>query len=145
MARQNYIYFSEKLLQRDCKARVKALKKMRMRMKTRFMMVFRLFKLKKHGVPLGPLLPKKKSSSPSKLKETVLNIVHEEDEHDDRDIVTIRNATQIPSAICENIYEDIIYEFILLHADSIIRAQSFLLMIIHRNRYLKLKSAAAII
>ena len=73
-------------------------------------------------------------------------MVHEEeDEHDDRDVVTVRNVSQIPSVLCDNIYEDIIYEFVLLHADSIIRAKSFLLMIIHRNRYLKLKSAAAVI
>ena len=52
---------------------------------------------------------------------------------------------QIPENLCESMFEDIVYEFVLLHADAIIRTQSFLLMIIHRHRYRKLKQAAIII
>ena len=52
---------------------------------------------------------------------------------------------QIPENLCESMFEDIVYEFVLLHADAIIRTQSFLLMIIHRHRYRKLKQAASII
>jgi len=116
------------------------LRQMRMRLKTRFMLVFRLFRLKKYGVPLGPPLPRKKLPSPSKLREAQLNVVKEEDEEDqERQEKRIRNVSQIPSSICESMYEDIIYEFILLHADAIIRAQSFLLMVVHRKRYLKLR------
>jgi len=122
------------------------LKQMRMRLKTRFMLIFRLFRLKKYGVPLGPPLPRKKLASPSRLKEVQLNVVKEEDDEDrERLEKRIRNVSQIPETICENIYEDIIYEFILLHADAIIRAQSFLLMVVHRRRYLKLRRASSVI
>ena len=145
LARQNYIYFSEKLIARENKARAKALRKMRMRLKTRFMLVFRLFRLKKYGVPLGPPLARKKLASPSKLKEVQLNVVQEEDEEHERTEKRIRNVSQIPESLCENIYEDIIYEFILLHADAIIRAQSFLLMVVHRRRFLKLRQASSVI
>jgi hypothetical protein len=58
---------------------------MRLRMKSRFMKLFRLFRLKKYGEPLGPAIkmsPKKaksiiSGSSPSRLKE-MLNVVEED-------------------------------------------------------------------
>lgn len=28
---------------------------------------------------------------------------------------------EIPRSLCENLFEDIVYEFILLHADSVVR------------------------
>jgi len=60
LTRQNYIYFSEKLQALDTKNRIKALKKMRMRMKTRYMMVYRLFRLKKYGESIGPVILQKR-------------------------------------------------------------------------------------
>jgi hypothetical protein len=61
--------------------RIKGLRKMRMRLKTRFMMIYRLFRFKKHGVPIGPPL-KKKEASPSKLKAD-LDIVEEQEEDEE--------------------------------------------------------------
>ena len=45
----------------------------------------------------------------------------------------------------DSIFEDIVYEFILLHADSVVRVHSFLLMLIHRRRYAKLKLSSGLI
>lgn len=58
-----------------------------MRMKTRFMKVFRLFRLKKYGEPIGPPLPQRSinQESPSKVDTSkLLNVVDEED-HDSDD------------------------------------------------------------
>ena len=48
-------------------------------------------------------------------------------------------------SIRDNIFEDIVYEFILLHADSVVRVHSFLLMLIYRRRYAKLKQVSGVI
>ncbi len=60
-------------------------------MKSRFLKVFRLFKFKKYGIPIGPPLPYRKKqlsitsgASPSKLYED-LNIVEERDDEDDKE------------------------------------------------------------
>jgi hypothetical protein len=112
------------------------LRKMRMRMKTKFMMVYRLFRLKKYNEPIGPVIPRKKLPSVFKAKEVLLDIVNEEEDHDsDRE----NDKTSILEYMRDNIFEDIVYEFILLHADSVVRVHSFLLMLIHRRRYAKLK------
>ena len=112
-----------------------------MRMKTKFMLVYRLFRLKKYNEAIGPAIPRKKLQSVLKPKE-VLDIVNEEEDHDsDRE----NDKTNILEYIRENIFEDIVYEFILLHADSVVRVHSFLLMLIHRRRYAKLKQASGII
>jgi hypothetical protein len=118
---------------------------MRLRMKTRFLKLYRYFRLRKYGEPLGPPLPARRHqlSSPSKLLEkspAILNIVEEEPhESDDFD----RDA--FLAQLAENVYEDIIYEYVLLHADSLVRAVSFLHMVIVRHRYLKLKQASSTI
>jgi hypothetical protein len=115
---------------------------MRMRMKTKFMMVYRLFRLKKYNEPIGPVIPRKKLPSVLKPKEVLLDIVNEEEDHDsDRE----NDKTSILEYMRDNIFEDIVYEFILLHADSVVRVHSFLLMLIHRRRYAKLKSASGLI
>lgn len=79
LAKQNYKYFSEKLIALDTKKKLRALRMMRMRMKTRFMMVYRLFRLKKYGEPIGPAImrPRKK-----RLENAPLDVVHEHDEED---------------------------------------------------------------
>jgi hypothetical protein len=113
-----------------------------MRMKTKFMMVYRLFRLKKYNEPIGPVIPRKKLPSVLKAKEVLLDIVNEEEDHDsDRE----NDKTSILEYMRDNIFEDIVYEFILLHADSVVRVHSFLLMLIHRRRYAKLKSASGLI
>jgi hypothetical protein len=112
-----------------------------MRMKTKFMMVYRLFRLKKYNEPIGPVIPRKKLPSVLKPKE-VLDIVNEEEDHDsDRE----NDKTTILQNVRDSIFEDIIYEFILLHADSVVRVHSFLLMLIHRRRYAKLRQASGVI
>jgi len=110
---------------------------MRMRMKTKFMMIYRLFRLKKYNEPIGPVIPRKKLPSVLKPKEAKLDIVNEEDDHDS-DRENDRGAS-ISQYIRDTIFEDIVYEFILLHADSVVRVHSFLLMLIHRRRYAKIK------
>jgi hypothetical protein len=112
-----------------------------MRMKTKFMMVYRLFRFKKYNEPIGPAIPRKKLPSVLKPKE-VLDIVNEEEDHDsDRE----NDKTTILEHMRDSIFEDIVYEFILLHADSVVRVHSFLLMLIHRRRYLKLKHSSTLI
>ena len=62
-----------------------------MRLKTRFMKLYKLFRLKKYGEPIGPVIeqriPKVKQQqlmmSPKKQK-SLLNVVHEE-EHSEHD------------------------------------------------------------
>jgi len=110
---------------------------MRMRMKTKFMMIYRLFRLKKYNEPIGPVIPRKKLPSVLKPKEAKLDIVNEEDDHDsDREN---DKGASISQYIRDTIFDDIVYEFILLHADSVVRVHSFLLMLIHRRRYAKIK------
>jgi hypothetical protein len=75
-----------------------------------------------------------------KIPET-LEIVQEEDHDSDRET----NIQTLVNDIRDNIFEDIVYEFILLHADSVVRVHSFLLMLIHRRRYAKLKAALTVI
>lgn len=58
-----------------------------MRLKTRFMKVYKLFRLKKYGEPIGPVIefkkPLVKILSPKKNK-SLLNVVNEE-EHSDHE------------------------------------------------------------
>ena len=70
-----------------------------------------------------------------------MDIVQEEDHDSDRET----NIKTMVNDIRDNIFEDIVYEFILLHADSVVRVHSFLLMLIHRRRYAKLKVASTVI
>lgn len=73
LARQNFIYFAEKLQKLDTKNKVRALRMMRLRMKSRFMKVFRLYRYHKYGEPIGPPLPKsKKLSSKGALNKSIL-------------------------------------------------------------------------
>ena len=114
---------------------------MRMRMKTKFMMVYRLFRLKKYNEPIGPIIPRKKLPSVLKPKE-LLDVVNEEEDHEsDRE----NDKGNLLQYVRDNIFEDIVYEFILLHADSVVRVQSFLLMLIYRRRYAKIKQASSVI
>lgn len=104
-------------------------------------MAYRLFRLKKYNEPIGPVIPRKQLPSVLKPKEA-LDIVNEEEDHDsDRE----NDKTNILQYIRDNIFEDIVYEFILLHADSVVRVHSFLLMLIYRRRYAKLKHASGVI
>lgn len=126
---------------------MRVIRKMRMRMRTRFMKVFRLFRWKKYGIAIGPpieskpkKLPISQNVSPSKLQEE-LNIVEERDDEDEKEALLV----QFPRELTENIWEEIVYEFILLHCDSIIRVHSFLQMIVVRKRYQKMKAASKII
>ncbi len=114
---------------------------MRMRMKTKFIMVYRLFRLKKYNEPIGPIIPRKKLPSVLKPKE-LLDVVNEEEDHEsDRE----NDKGNILQYVRDNIFEDIVYEFILLHADSVVRVHSFLLMLINRRRYAKIKQASSVI
>jgi hypothetical protein len=94
-------------------------------MKTRFMKVYRLFRYQKYGEPIGPVIQRKK---PRILdKSTKLNIVNEEEESDHENHLQDSpdkkySLTEFPQSLCDNLFEDIVYEFILLHADSLIRA-----------------------
>ena len=90
-------------------------------MKTRFMKLFRLFRLKKYGEPIGPPLPipKRKQLKPSLPPTEPLHAIHEEGESDHEE--TKFEAQGFLDTLRDNIYEDIIYEFILLHADSVVR------------------------
>ena len=58
-------------------------------MRSRFMKVFRLFKYKKYGIPIGQVIESKRKKqlegiSPSKLNEA-LNIVEERDDEDEKE------------------------------------------------------------
>ena len=118
-------------------------------MRSRFMKVFRLFRLKKYGEALGPPLPLTKRQmllNRSPRKQVILNTVEEKvEEHTYDEKGRQDYSSIIPQAICDNMFEDIVYEYILLHADAIVRSHSFLLMVIHRNRFLKKRAATRII
>jgi len=43
------------------------------------------------------------------------------------------------------IEEGIVYEFILLHSDAVMKVKAFLLMAIHRTRYLKKQQKAVVV
>jgi len=115
-----------------------------MKMKLRFMKLYRLFRLKKYGEPIGPPLPvsKRKQKLPLPPSEP-LHAIHEEGESDHEEGKF--DGDGFAADIRDNIFEDIIYEFILLHADSVVRVHSFLLMLIFRRRYLKMKEASKVI
>jgi hypothetical protein len=99
------------------------------------MKVFRLFRHKKYGIAIGPAIENKLKKLPisenvSPLKQE-LNVVEERDDEDEREYF----LTQFPRELTDNIWEEIVYEFILLHCDSVIRVHSFLQMIVVRKRY----------
>ena len=56
LIKTHYKRFAQKLAQREAPKRVQALTKMRKEMQRRYMLVYRHFRLKKHGEPL-PLAP----------------------------------------------------------------------------------------
>jgi len=114
---------------------------MRTRMRTKFMMIYRLFRLKKYKEPIGPPLQLRKPALTLKKIPEPLDIVQEEEHDSDRET----NMKNMVEDIRDNIFEDIVYEFILLHADSVVRVHSFLLMLIFRRRYAKLKAASTVI
>lgn len=116
-----------------------------MRMRTRFMKVFRLFRFKKYGIPIGPPIKSKpknvlENASPSKE----LNIVEERDDEDERE-ACLALRERLPLELTENMWEDIVYEFILLHCDAVIRVHSFVHMVVVRRRYRKMQEASKII
>jgi len=120
LTRQNYKYFAEKLQAADTKARIKILRQIRTRMKIRFMKLYRLFRLKKYGEPIGPPLPISKKNIKSSLPlSEPLHAIHEEGESDHEECKF--DSQGFLESLRDNIYEDIIYEFILLHADSVVR------------------------
>ena len=89
-------------------------------MKIRFMKLYRLFRLKKYGEPIGPPLPiSKKNLKPSLPLSEPLHAIHEEGESDHEEFKF--DSQGFLESLRDNIYEDIIYEFILLHADSVVR------------------------
>lgn len=105
------------------------------------MKVFRLFKYKKYGTPIGQVIESKikEGISPSKLNE-VLNIVEERDDEDEKEA-----SLALPLELTDNLWDDIVYEFILLQCDSVIRVHSFLQMVVVRKRYHKMKAASRVI
>ncbi|CDW84853.1 UNKNOWN [Stylonychia lemnae] len=166
LARQNYKYFVEKLNQQEAQRRINIIRAVKKQLTDRFMKVFRLFRNKKYGEPIDSI-PKPQINSylnenntfdeedlkkirkakkggkgrGSQLdKQDLITVIEEQEEsvvESEQD--QIKTKPDCQEFIQNMIEEGIVYEFVLLLSDNILKVKSFLLMVIQRRRYLKMK------
>lgn len=131
------------------------------------MKVFRLFRHKKYGEPIEPpkpvdeeneeehnyaqdvedILKKNKKGKNTKgplNTDELITVIEEESvvESDNGENPTVRSQQECEDYIHDQVVHNLIYDYILLHADNVLRVKSFLLMVLHRRRYLKTKASA---
>ena len=150
LARQNYIYFTEKLQALEVKRKVQVMREIRERLADRLMKVYRMFRHKKYGESLEA--PKRESKDDieranAELREIkkqalemkkkiersrsnnveLITVIEEESMVENELDETLPLVTKNPGEhIMEYTIENAIYEWILIHADNVVRVKNFL-------------------